>query len=75
MKKLYFGGPILTMDKESPRVSAVLSEDGTILAVGSYDDLFTPEAELVDLGGKTLMPGFVDGHSHMVGVGVSDKYP
>lgn len=71
MKKLYFGGPILTMDKESPRVSAVLSEDGTILAVGRYDDLFTPEAELVDLGGKTLMPGFVDGHSHMVGVGTN----
>lgn len=71
MKKLYFGGPILTMDKAAPRAEAVLSEDGRILAVGAYEELFTPEAELVDLKGKTLMPGFVDGHSHMVGVGTN----
>lgn len=71
MKKLYFGGPILTMDKAAPRAEAVLSEDGRILAVGAYDALYTPEAELVDLAGRTLMPGFVDGHSHMVGVGTN----
>ena len=71
MKKLYFGGPILTMDREHPTAEAVLTEKGKILAVGSLADLRCPEAEICDLRGSTLMPGFVDGHSHMINMGVS----
>ena len=71
MKKLYFNGSILTMDKAAPRAEAVLTEDGVILAVGSREALLTPDAEPVDLHGKTLMPGFVDGHGHMISVGIN----
>lgn len=68
MRKLYFGGPILTMDKENKTAEAVLTENGKIIAVGNYSDLKC-DAEKIDLKGKTLMPGFVDGHSHMLIVG------
>lgn len=39
MKKLYFGGPILTMDKTCPKAEAVLTENGRILGVGTYAEL------------------------------------
>ncbi len=68
MKKLYFGGPILTMDKENKKAEALLIADGKILAVGKYDEL-KGEALEIDLKGKALMPAFVDGHSHMLIVG------
>ena len=70
-RKLYFGGTILTMDKTCPSAEAMLTENGKILAVGSYQALEQRDAKLVDLKGKTLMPGFVDGHSHMGMMGLS----
>ena len=71
MKKLYFGGPILTMDKAAPTADAVLTEDGKILVVGDYEALDCADAKKCDLQGKTLMPGFVDGHSHMINMGMN----
>jgi len=72
MKSLYFGGPILTMDCAVPRVEALLVEDGLIIATGSLDDLkkLAEGACMEDLQGNTLMPAFVDGHSHMAGMGL-----
>lgn len=67
MKKLYYGGTILTMDREHPTATALLTENGKILAVGEAD---APDAERIDLEGRTLMPAFVDGHSHMKGTGM-----
>lgn len=71
MKKLYVGGTILTMDKSCPSVEAVLTENGRIVAAGDYQSLEASDAVLVDLQGKTLMPAFVDGHSHAIGVGLN----
>lgn len=66
MKQLYFGGTILTME-EPPTAEALLVEDGRILAAGSRAELETmaPDAEQRNLGGHTLMPAFIDGHSHI----------
>jgi predicted amidohydrolase YtcJ len=46
----------------------------TIYTGGKADVLKSKGAvtKLVDLGGKTLMPGFVDGHSHFGGVGIQN---
>lgn len=71
MKKLYFGGPILTMDRQNPRAEAVLTESGKIVALGDLTAFAKAEAERIDLRGRTLMPAFVDGHSHMIGYGVN----
>ncbi len=70
-KTVITGGPILTMAAEQ-RVEAITLLDGRILAVGSLEDCRdaagTGAAER-DLGGRTLMPGFVDAHTHPLMLG------
>jgi len=66
---LYTGGPILTIDDAAPRAEAVAVKDGRILAVGKLADVKAHQGDstrVVDLEGKTLLPGFVDSHGHVV---------
>ena len=70
MKTFYYNGTILTMEDASLYAEAVCVENGRILAVGSFDDVMRYKEEgdqMMDLQGKTLMPGFIDAHSHFVG--------
>lgn len=70
---IYFGGPILTMNDAQPQVEAVAVAGGVIRAVGRRDAVFGlrgPATRMVDLQGRTLIPGFVDPHSHLGGVGL-----
>lgn len=69
-KTIYTGGNILTMDpraKGSNCPEAVLVQDGRIAGLGRLFDLreVAPDARVRDLGGHTLMPGFIDPHSHI----------
>lgn len=66
MKKLYFGGPILTMEPSAPRADALLTDGARILALGDRDALqaAAPDAEPRELGGAALLPAFIDPHSH-----------
>jgi predicted amidohydrolase YtcJ len=64
---IYLGGDIITMDDKNPVVEAVAVKQGKIVAVGTRDDVLKGRGlatEIVDLCGKTLLPGFIDGHSH-----------
>ena len=56
---------------DAPRTEALLVEGGQISALGTVDELrkLAPGASLTNLRGSTLMPAFVDGHSHMAGMG------
>lgn len=67
-KKLFYNGDIITLEDEL-YTEAVLIEDGKIAKVGKKDDLMNSasDAELVDLQGKTLIPSFIDCHSHFFG--------
>jgi 5-methylthioadenosine/S-adenosylhomocysteine deaminase len=60
---------VLTMDKILTKYDpgAVAIDDSTITAVGRQDEIIEqyPAAELVDCGGKVLMPGFVNTHAHI----------
>jgi hypothetical protein len=62
------GGPIVTMEGDQPTtVEAIVVDDGRIVFVGSRADALAKKGEgtvLKDLGGRTLMPGFIDGHAH-----------
>ena len=62
------GGPIVTMEGDQPTtVEAIVVDDGRITFVGSRADALGRKGDgtvLKDLGGKTLMPGFIDGHAH-----------
>lgn len=63
-------GTVLTMDEAVPVAQAVLVQDGLIVAVGSDEetsDLASPGVEVIDLQGKTLLPGFIDSHAHHLG--------
>lgn len=69
---VYSNGTILTMNDAMPQAEAVAVKDGRILAVGSKRDVMEKaggQAQIIDLKGKTLMPGFIDSHSHLGLVG------
>ncbi|NBC23948.1 MAG: amidohydrolase family protein [Gammaproteobacteria bacterium] len=64
---IYHGGDILTLDDEDTVAEALAVADGRILAVGSEEAVSAyrgESTEMVDLQGRTLTPGFIDGHSH-----------
>ena len=70
---IYHGGDVVTVDDKNPTAEAVAVKDGKILAVGKKADMLKfkgDQTKLIDLGGKTLLPGFVDGHGHCLYVGV-----
>jgi hypothetical protein len=67
--RIWTGGPVVTVDGANSIAEGLAVKDGLIIAVGSADAVMAhagPETELVDLGGSTLIPGFVDAHSHIV---------
>ncbi len=69
---IYRGGDIVTVNDAQPTAEAVAVKDGRILAVGSEADVMAYRSdgtEVVDLGGRTMVPGFVDGHAHFFGFG------
>ncbi|WP_299404851.1 amidohydrolase [uncultured Roseobacter sp.] len=62
-------GKIVTLDHSAPEVSALAIDDGIIVATGSDADIATranEETEVIDLGGRTAVPGLNDSHSHVV---------
>ena len=68
---LFLNGNIYTMDAAQPRAQALAIDtiSGRILAVGDSDEVRRVGdryAELVDLRGKTLLPGFIDAHIHLM---------
>lgn len=70
---IYSGGPILTINDSQPKVEAVAVKDGRILAAGTLADIsaFKGETtEAFDLNGRTMLPGFVDSHGHVVMGGI-----
>lgn len=70
---IYSGGTIVTVDDDRPSATAIAVKDGRILAVGDGDEIqeFRGDAtEVIDLGGKTMLPGFIDTHGHVFNVGV-----
>ena len=64
---VYVNGNLLTQDPGRPRAEALAVDDGRIVAVGSRADVepaVRPGTRFVDLGGRTLVPGFNDAHAH-----------
>ena len=71
---VYRGGPILTMDAESRVVEALGIEGNRIGAAGTEAEVRAwagPDAPVVDLEGRALLPGFIDAHGHFPGAGVT----
>jgi hypothetical protein len=67
---IYFGGSIVTVNDAQPNAEAVAVKDGKILMVGTRSEIELNHkgatTRMIDLGGKTLLPGFLDPHSHYI---------
>ncbi len=70
---IWSGGPIVTVNDAQPSAEAVAVRGGRIVGVGTLADVERrfrgPRTARVDLKGRTLVPGFIDGHGHVTLVG------
>jgi predicted amidohydrolase YtcJ len=68
-----YGGAIYTMNEKMPTAEAIAVKGNTISFVGSKDDaesLIDVNTQVIDLQGKTLTPGFIEGHAHLLKMGL-----
>ena len=67
---IYMGGEIVTVNDKQPSAEALAVKGGKIVAVGTRADVEkahkSANTMVVDLGGKALLPGFLDAHSHYI---------
>jgi hypothetical protein len=71
---ILYNGNFWTVNPRQPRAQAVAISGGRFLAIGSNDEvlaLAVGSATKVDLGGMTVLPGFIDAHSHPAEAGLS----
>jgi predicted amidohydrolase YtcJ len=65
---IFVGGDIVTVNDKQPTAEALAVKDGKIMALGARGDVERLHkggaTRVVDLAGKTLLPGFLDAHSH-----------
>ena len=68
-----YNGKIITLNEEQPIISALAVKEGRILKVGDYNDVKTlmgQNTKVIDLTGKTVVPGFIDSHIHLISLGL-----
>jgi len=65
---IYRNGNVITINDTQPKAEAVAVKNGKVLAVGTMDEVLKTKGDTtktVELAGKTMLPGFVDGHGHV----------
>ncbi len=65
-------GKIVTVDETHPEAEAIAVKDGVVVAVGTSTAIqgyIGSDTEVIDLGGKLAVPGFIDAHIHFTGIG------
>src|SRR5438067_262157 len=70
---ILYNGNFWTVDPHNPRAEAVAISSGRFLAIGKNQEILAlaaGSAKKVDLGGKTVLPGFIDAHSHPAEAGL-----
>ena len=69
MDQIIANATVLTMDATARRVRSLGVHDGRIAAVGDEEGVratLAPDAAVIDLQGRTVIPGFIDGHTHFI---------
>jgi len=67
-------GNIITLDEKNPRASALAIRGDRILWVGNDSDsaaFLGANTRTMDMEGATLIPGFIEGHAHLTGIGMA----
>ena len=68
MDQIFLNGSVVTMDPEVPKATAFGIMDDRICAVGSDEEIrkwADSKTKVVDLDGKTVIPGFIESHNHL----------
>src|SRR5882762_10153837 len=71
---ILYNGNFWTVDARQPRAQAVAISNSRFLAIGSNEEvlaLAAGNAKKIDLGGKMVLPGFIDAHSHPAEAGLN----
>ncbi len=66
---IYYNGDIVTVEDSNMYVEAIGIKEGLINKLGTKEEVLkhaNEETKLIDLEGKTLLPGFIDSHSHLI---------
>ncbi len=68
---IFVNGSINTMNEDEPVIEAFAVVDEWIVDIGTKDEMHRsyPNAEVVDFNGKTVMPGIIESHGHMLNLG------
>lgn len=72
---LIHGGPIYTVDSTQVVVEAVATKDNKILFAGTLAEAEiykNDQTQIIDLDGKTMTPGLIEGHGHFMGLGLNE---
>lgn len=70
--KIITNANIYTVDEDRPQAQAVAIRADTIMAVGSVEEIMAfkgETTEVIDLEGKTMTPGLIESHAHIMGMG------
>lgn len=75
--KAFINANIITMDPDNMNATAMVVEDGTIIAIGTNEEIHKSlnyGEEIIDLKGGTIIPGFNDSHVHFLKGGQASKF-
>ncbi|MDI2588292.1 amidohydrolase [Psychrobacillus sp. NEAU-3TGS] len=77
MKTIYTNGNIYTMNSDEPVVQSIVAQDGRIVDMGTNENMNLQwgrnETNIIDLEGKTVIPGLIDSHLHISSVGINSQ--
>ena len=71
---VFTGGKVVTMDAANPQAQAIAVSGDTVVAVGTDAQIqryVGDGTQVVDLAGRTVVPGFIESHGHFMGLGSS----
>ena len=69
---VFINGNIITVDSINSVAEAIAISKDTIMAIGNSEQIrkfVNDSTTVIDLKGKTAIPGFIDSHAHLIGTG------
>jgi len=70
---IFVNGNVITLDPSKPKAEAIAIRDGKIIGVGTNKKMISvtgKNAKVIDLKGRTILPGFADSHIHLIAYGL-----
>ena len=77
MKTIFINGQIYTMNPKEPIVQSIFTHNERIVDMGTNEEILLQwgrnDAIIIDLEGKTVLPGLIDSHLHISSVGINSQ--